>query len=255
MQHSEAEIVKIYKEAKHKKHQIKILSELNSCASEEIVAILLKNGFEYTKQFDYPTPIKVKKTESKKVEKAEEKPVSSIKNIKVAILGSTAPDTLPGQIKVKKSIAPINDAKEATVTEDASTTKAEEKSKTVEAPISMLISENELRRRYITNGESIGMIADSLHVDKHRLSKYMENHDIVRARKAADNTSDNNKDVDIAAKLLDAKINTLREAAKRLRAKADEFFLEAEALEKAKASLNITISEELGKTVGDILNA
>lgn len=44
MQMSEAEIVRDYRQAKNKGHQVGILAELNLCPKEEIINILKSNG-------------------------------------------------------------------------------------------------------------------------------------------------------------------------------------------------------------------
>ena len=44
MQMSEAEIVRDYRQAKNKGHQVEILSELNLCSKQKIIDILKSNG-------------------------------------------------------------------------------------------------------------------------------------------------------------------------------------------------------------------
>lgn len=47
MQMTNEEIVTSYKQAKNKKEQVKILSELNSCSQEDIINVLLNNGVDW----------------------------------------------------------------------------------------------------------------------------------------------------------------------------------------------------------------
>lgn len=46
MHMTESEIVRNYREAKNKREQVTILSDLNSCEKEEIIEILLRNGVD-----------------------------------------------------------------------------------------------------------------------------------------------------------------------------------------------------------------
>ena len=63
MQMTDNEIVKSYKEAKEKKKQIEILSQLNACDVAKIREILIANGV----QFPGPKPKKVKEEKTKVV--------------------------------------------------------------------------------------------------------------------------------------------------------------------------------------------
>lgn len=234
--YSEKEITKLYKEAKHKKNQIKILAELNACDSSMIVAILLRNGYEQTTKFDYPTPIKEAKKDVKPVDiEKEKKRVSDIKSIRVAI-EQHKNDEASGKLKVKKMPKEVADKKQ------------------VEVPISMLVSDEELYDMYVTKRQTIAHIAEKLNVDKHRLAKHLENHDIVRTRKENQSVSHTVvADAMIADKMLEAKINTFLEASRRLQEKADEFKAKAEALQQARTALSGNIGEDLGNVIKDII--
>lgn len=63
MQMTDSEIVKSYKEAKEKKKQIEILSQLNACDVAKIREILIANGV----QFPGPKPKKAKEEKTKVV--------------------------------------------------------------------------------------------------------------------------------------------------------------------------------------------
>ena len=63
MQMTDSEIVKSYKEAKEKKKQIEILSQLNACDVAKIREILIANGV----QFPGPKPKKVKEEKTEVV--------------------------------------------------------------------------------------------------------------------------------------------------------------------------------------------
>ena len=63
MQMTDSEIVKSYKEAKEKKKQIEILSQLNACDVAKIRGILIANGV----QFPGPKPKKAKEEKTKVV--------------------------------------------------------------------------------------------------------------------------------------------------------------------------------------------
>lgn len=63
MQMTDSEIVKSYKEAKEKKKQIEILSQLNACNVAKIREILIANGV----QFPGPKPKKAKEEKTKVV--------------------------------------------------------------------------------------------------------------------------------------------------------------------------------------------
>lgn len=66
MQMSENEIVRDYRQAKNKGHQVGILAELNLCTKEEIISILKSNGVSQAE-----LPRNRKKTESEGQSKAE----------------------------------------------------------------------------------------------------------------------------------------------------------------------------------------
>lgn len=300
MMYSEKEIVKLYREAKHKKAQIKILSELNACDSSMIIGILLKNGYEQTTKFDYPTPIKEVKKEAKPVDmKEEEKRVSTIKSIRVAIEDRKKEST--GTLKVKKMPKGTTDkavrrSKRELEVEELVTAKISEEElrkryvenresipdivastglreanlitfmkmhditrtgdngKKVEVPISMLATDEELYDMYVTKRQTIAHIAEKLNVDKHRLAKHLENHDIVRTRKEEKSVSPTViADAMVADKALEAKVKTLLDAAKRLREKADEFEAQAKTLQQAQQALSGNIGEDLGNVIKDII--
>ena len=89
MKMKESEICREYKEAKDKRAQIRILAELNLCEKNEILNILLKNGYEL--------PPERKKTEQKeekavcigpREEKAQEEAPEKPQNMPEAVMST-----------------------------------------------------------------------------------------------------------------------------------------------------------------------
>ena len=114
MQMTPNEIVKSYKEAKEKKKQIQILSELNCCSTADIKQILRDNGVE----FPGPNPKKAKEEKTKVV----------------AVISKDAP-TLPAEKVIPEIPRWVKEAVEERINrldEEIKTMKAELEEKRVE---------------------------------------------------------------------------------------------------------------------------
>lgn len=91
MQMSNADIVKMYREAKDKKAQVEILADLNACEKDKIISILKEGGVPSVE-----LPRNRKKTESG--EKSE-KPVTIHKMIEAKELVAAGENVLPDIVK------------------------------------------------------------------------------------------------------------------------------------------------------------
>lgn len=100
MQMTKGDIIKLYKEAKEKKKQIEILSQLNACSPADIRQILIEGGV----QFPGPKP---KKTE----EKAEAPKEPKESKIPEEVINAISEYLSANEMKIKAFEAEIIDLK------------------------------------------------------------------------------------------------------------------------------------------------
>lgn len=220
--YNDFEIVKSYKEAKFKQKQIGILAELNNCTNGDIIKVLLDNGFEKTDRFPYPTPKKIiekhnilkenKEEISTKVETNTDK-VSE--NHKVEIF----PENEVGVIKIKRKI---------TANKDILNNDIKSRSPRNNTKISDIITESELRTRYVDNNESAASIASFLGINVHTLNAHINKLGIHKkvSTKSVTNPS------------IQEKIKQLKSEAEKHMSLAKELLKKAEVLEQANKILS-----------------
>lgn len=232
------DIIKSFKEAKNKSKQITILSQLTCMSVEDIVSIIVSNGY------DINTGKKITE-EKKNIDNKDDKPKE--KKIHKNFLNG------PIQVKDDKKHIPVH-VKFKPIVNNAKIKKEEKKEEIkmdneIEKKeeintnkrnnhISSLISDEELKKRYLDNKETISSIAESIGVNKNSLQGYMWRHGIKRTTgenkvKTTKKVVNNKQNISI-----NDEIDRLKQLEAEYLKKIKEIQTIIDYLEKAKEGIN-----------------
>ena len=232
------DIIKSFKEAKNKSKQITILSQLYCMSVEDIISIIVSNGYdintgkkitEEKKNID----IKDDKPKEKKIHKNFLNRPIQVKDDKkhIPVHVKFKPITNKAKIKKEEKKEEIKMDNEIEKKEEVNTNKRNN-------PISSLISDEDLKKRYLDNKETISSIAKSIGVGRNSLQSYMWRHGIKRTTE--ENKVKTNKKVinDKQSICINDEIDRLKQLEEKYLKKIKEIQTIINYLEKTKEGIN-----------------